>query len=221
MHSLRVHKYDLGLLARIVVISVYMVFNTYFIFSDNGYLETQNPYIGLIELLVYYLVFLVVRSNHYLETDRTVLLDTASLFSISVFIIGIAEITTSGLGSFFRLTSVFKSPNQLGIYASIILMVRLVFSKHTNLPRWINGLIITVNIVMLLLSQSRAAWIGVLVLMLFIIRDMNIQKKWKYMSLILGGGYSQVYSLETSLFRYFRAESLAHSQAQMLRLTID
>lgn len=163
----------------ISIIILYVIFNTLVIYSTKGYSKDFNPYIGAIELATYNFYIISLKMVEYDEKEESLLIETTSLFSVGVFLVGIIELTSSGAFSRWRIYSIFRNPNLVGIYGLIIFA--LVFRKSNPiLSKHYKNLVIVCSFLLVLFSQSRVAWLGLAIYFVCVISKSNLANKFKY-----------------------------------------
>ena len=82
----------------ILLVSTYLILNTIIIYSNKKYNPEFNPYIGLIEMITYFLYFIALSILDLSERDRQLLIEDASIYLIGVFIIGMLGIIDKEIG---------------------------------------------------------------------------------------------------------------------------
>lgn len=163
----------------ILLVSTYLILNTIIIYSNKKYNPEFNPYIGLIEMITYFLYFIALSILDLSERDRQLLIEDASIYLIGVFIIGMLGIIDKEAALFGRMSAIFRNPNLLGVYSAIIFALNFQYS-HSIISKRIKLMIIGLSFILVLLSQSRVAWIGIIVYFMMVFFKSNINSKLKY-----------------------------------------
>ena len=163
----------------ILLVSTYLILNTIIIYSNKKYNPEFNPYIGLIEMITYFLYFIALSILDLSERDRQLLIEDASIYLIGVFIIGMLGIIDKEAALFGRMSEIFRNPNLLGVYSAIIFALNFQYS-HSIISKRIKLMIIGLSFILVLLSQSRVAWIGIMVYFMMVFFKSNINSKLKY-----------------------------------------
>lgn len=223
-----VKRYIRDLYIIIAFCIVYLLVNTSFIYSSKEYLLGFNPYLGLIEYIVYFIYFLYLKTKKFSENDRNNILDTISLFSIAILIVAVFELP-GGTSVLFRVQVIFSNPNLLGVYSSIILALNVI-PRQSNLGKPIKGLILFSTSLLLLLSQSRVAWLAMLLFIGYMLIRSDLKSRFKGI-LIIGiimliavvGFSSEIGTIyNTRILSAFNSQDTSTSdRLKLVELTLD
>ena len=160
----------------------YVVFNTLILFSVERYDPEFNPYIGMLEYIIYFAYYILLCVEKYNDEERNLLISQASLFAIAIFIVTAFNSLIFYDGSISRMNGIFRNPNLLGIYSAIIFSL-VFFNRALKLQNWLRRLALISAGAMLFLSFSRVAWLGIIVfLILFYTSKKTASTKTKILS---------------------------------------
>lgn len=179
------HKIERNICFACFAFITYIILQTIIIFNGKVYDSAFDPYMGMIEYIMYtlFIISLCIYKNDVLKRKIIYLVIT---FSLSYYVIGTIEVINNvAAGQIFnRTSSSFTNPNLFGAYASIIL-IYLILNKNIFKKRDYN-IILIFSIIFVLLSASRATWFGLGLCGIYkFMKDRKLNLKYIALSLVI------------------------------------
>lgn len=177
----KISKTEAPIVFLCIIACFYIVLDTFYIFTYKKYDPAFNPYIGMLEYIVYFIFYIILRCEKYTHEENKLLISHICIFCVSIFLTNLPNLFYNYP---LRMSAIFKNPNLLGIY-SVVIFALVIFNDELRLKTWMKNLTIISSISMLFLSFSRVSWLGAIVFLLFFSKSMCLKNKLSIMCIIL------------------------------------
>lgn len=177
-------KIDLSLFISVLVLQFYLFLNTI-----KSQFFTGEQLTGMFEQLIYLSFFIFIIMELTSIKKAFDIIDSFMLYSIVISLIALYELALSYITDkeIVRVSSILGSPNTLGLYAAVNLILAVIFIFDTTKihNRKFYNRVLVLNTITLLFSMSRAAWVAVVVVLGLIIILPPKKLKLRYLILIV------------------------------------
>lgn len=183
IYKRRVSKQNLTIIALCLITCFYIFFNTLFVFTNKKFDPEFNPYIGMFEYCIYFVYYILLRIEKYTDEEKKLLISHTCLFAVGIFVILIFDFSNTFI---LRMSGIFKNPNLLGIYSAVIFAL-VFFNKDLKISGWLRKLVLISSGLMLVLSFSRVAWLGLIAYLILFFVSGNLNMKSKILAICILG----------------------------------
>lgn len=180
-------RINFALFFSVLILQIYLIINTIVIHEF-----TNDQLIGLFEQLIYLLFFIFIIMQIKTIDVAFNLVKASLLFSIIISLVSFYQLFLSYIteGTIVRVNSLFGSPNTLGLYSAVSAVVStlLIFNQLNTGNKKIYKISLISNLVTLLLTMSRAAWVAFIVveILIFILIFKRMKLKYLFLVIVIG-----------------------------------
>ena len=179
----KISKTDALIVFLCIITCAYIVCDTFCIFTYKKYDLAFNPYVGMLEYIVYFIFYIILRCEKYTEEEKNLLISHVCIFCVSIFLVYLPNLFYNPLS---RMCAIFKNPNLLGIY-SVVIFALVVLNDELRLKTWMKNLATISSMSMLFLSFSRVSWLGAIIflVLLFISKSVSLKNRLSIIGIML------------------------------------